>query len=170
MTKRKDSKQRASVAKRTLYYYWQCSKKYKWYAIGTIISTPIVVLIRTILIPLIFANMIEVVSAGIPNDQIISTLLPQGLTLIGLYLAGGVILGWLRVRWCWKYELKVNYELAKLCFDAVSAQSMQFHNNRFLAHSCRRLISLSAPLSASSILSLSIFYISCRCLYSSSPY
>lgn len=131
MTKRKDSKQRASVAKRTLYYYWQCSKKYKWYAIGTIISTPIVVLIRTILIPLIFANMIEVVSAGIPNDQIISTLLPQGLTLIGLYLAGGVILGWLRVRWCWKYELKVNYELAKLCFDAVSAQSMQFHNNRF---------------------------------------
>ena len=131
MTKRKDSKQRASVAKRTLYYYWQCSKKYKWYAIGTIISTPIVVLIRTILIPLIFANMIEAVSAGIPNDQIISTLLPQGLTLIGLYLAGGVILGWLRVRWCWKYELKVIYELAKICFDAVSAQSMQFHNNRF---------------------------------------
>lgn len=131
MTKQINSKQRASVAKRTLYYYWQCSKKYKWYAIGTIISTPIVVLIRTILIPLIFANMIEAVSAGISNDQVVSTLLPQGLALIGLYLAGGVALGWLRVRWCWKYELKVIYELAKKCFDAVSAQSMQFHNNRF---------------------------------------
>ena len=67
MKKRKDSKQRASVAKRTLYYYWQCSKKYKWYAIGTIISTPIVVLIRTVLIPLIFANMIDAIAGGISN-------------------------------------------------------------------------------------------------------
>ena len=59
MKKQHDSKQRASVAKRTLYYYWLCSKKYKWYAIGTIVSTPIVVLIRTTLIPLIFADMID---------------------------------------------------------------------------------------------------------------
>ena len=131
MKKRKDSKQRASVAKRTLYYYWQCSKKYKWYAIGTIISTPIVVLIRTVLIPLIFANMIDAIAEGIPNDQIVPVLLPQGLTLLGLYVAGGVILGWLRVCWCWKYELKVLYDLAAMCFDAVSEQSMQFHNNRF---------------------------------------
>ena len=91
MKKRKDSKQRASVAKRTLYYYWQCSKKYKWYAIGTIISTPIVVLIRTVLIPLIFANMIDAIAGGISNDQIVPVLLPQGLTLLGLYVAGGVI-------------------------------------------------------------------------------
>ena len=126
-----DSKQRASVAKRTLYYYWQSSKKYKWYAIGTIISTPIVVLIRTTLIPLIFANMIDAISAGIPNDQVVPALLPQGLALIGLYLGGSAILGWLRVYWCWKYELKVLYDLATVCFNAVSSQSMQFHSDRF---------------------------------------
>ena len=131
MKKQHDSKQRASVAKRTLYYYWQCSKKYKWYAIGTILSTPIVVLIRTTLIPLIFANMIDAISAGIPNDQIIPTLLPQGLALVGLYFAGSAVLGWLRVYWCWKYELKVLYDLATLCFDTVSSQSMQFHSDRF---------------------------------------
>ena len=91
MTTKQNSKQRASVAKRTLYYYWQCSKKYKWYAIGTIISTPIVVLIRTTLIPLIFANMIDAISAGIPNDQVVPALLPQGLALIGLYLGGKLL-------------------------------------------------------------------------------
>ena len=131
MTKQQNSKRRASVAKRTLYYYWHCSKKYKWYAIGTIISTPIVVLIRTTLIPLIFANMIDAISAGIPNDQVVPTLLPQGLALIGLYLGGSAILGWLRVYWCWKYELKVLYDLATVCFNAVSSQSMQFHSDRF---------------------------------------
>ena len=126
-----DSKQRASVAKRTLYYYWQSSKKHKWYGIGSIISTPIVVLIRTTLIPLIFANMIDAISAGIPNDQIIPVLLPQAIALIALQLGGSAILGWLRVYWCWKYELLVLYDLATLCFDTVSSQSMSFHSDRF---------------------------------------
>ncbi len=130
MTKSNNSKQR-SVVRRTLYYYWQASKKYKWYAIGTLLSTPIVVLIRTTLIPLIFAEMIDEISAGIPNEQIMATLLPQGLLLIGLHLGGSAILGWLRVYWCWRYELLVMYELATQCFDTVSAQSMQFHSDRF---------------------------------------
>ena len=129
--KKHDSKQRASVAKRTLYYYWQSSKKYKWYAIGTIISTPIVVLIRTSLIPLIFAEMIDAISGGLTEDQIIPVLLPKGITLIALYLLGSAILGWLRVYWCWKYELLALYDLGTVCFNAISAQSMQFHSDRF---------------------------------------
>ena len=131
MTTKQNSKQRASVAKRTLYYYWQCSKKYKWYAIGAIITTPIVVLIRTSLIQLIFANMIDTISAGLPNDQFVPVLLPQGLALIGLYLGGSAILGWLRVYWAWKFELKVLYDLGTLCFNAISSQSMRFHSDRF---------------------------------------
>lgn len=131
MTKKKDSKQRAYTAKRTLYYYWQSSKKYKWLAIGAIVTTPIVVLIRTSLIQLIFANMIDTISAGLPSDQFVPVLLPQGLLLIGLYLGGSAVLGWLRIYWCWKFELKVLYDLGTLCFDTISSQSMRFHNNRF---------------------------------------
>ena len=131
MTKKKDSKQRAYTAKRTLYYYWQSFKKYKWLAIGAIVTTPIVVLIRTSLIQLIFANMIDTISAGLPSDQFVPVLLPQGLLLIGLYLGGSAVLGWLRVYWCWKFELKVLYDLGTLCFDTISSQSMRFHNNRF---------------------------------------
>ena len=130
MTQSNNSKQR-SVVRRTLYYYWQASKKYKWYAIGTLVSTQIVVLIRTTLIPLIFAEMIDKISVGIPNEQILPTLLPQGLLLISLHLVGSAILGWLRVYWCWRYELLVMYDLATLCFNTVSAQSMQFHSDRF---------------------------------------
>ena len=126
-----NSKQRASVAKRTLYYYWQSSKKYKWYALGTIISTPIVVLIRTTLIPLIFAEMIDAISGGIAADQIIPVLLPKGITLISLYLVGSAILGWFRVYWCWKYELLALYDLGTVCFNAISTQSMRFHSDRF---------------------------------------
>ena len=126
-----NSKQRASVAKRTLYYYWQSSKKYKWYALGTIISTPIVVLIRTTLIPLIFAEMIDIISSGIAADQIIPVLLPKGITLISLYLIGSAILGWFRVYWCWKYELLALYDLGTVCFNAISTQSMRFHSDRF---------------------------------------
>ena len=129
--KKHDSKQRASVAKRTLYYYWQSSKKYKWYAIGTIISTPIVVLIRTSLIPLIFAEMIDAISGGLTEEQIIPVLLPKGIALIALYLFGSAILGWLRVYWCWKYELLALYDLGTVCFNAISAQSMRFHSDRF---------------------------------------
>ena len=131
MRTKHNSKQRASVAKRTLYYYWQSSKKYKWYAIGTIISTPIVVLIRTSLIPLIFAEMIDAISGGLTEEQIIPVLLPKGIALIALYLFGSAILGWLRVYWCWKYELLALYDLGTVCFNAISAQSMRFHSDRF---------------------------------------
>ena len=126
-----DSKQRASVAKRTLYYYWQSSKKYKWYAIGALLSTPVVVLIRTTLVQLIFASMIEDVSKGIPEDQIIPTLLPKGIALVALQLFVSAILGWLRVYWCWKYELLTLFDLGTVCFDAISKQSMRFHSDRF---------------------------------------
>ena len=130
MTKH-DSKQRASVAKRTLYYYWQSSKKYKWYGIGALVSTPIVVFFRTTLIPLITANMIDTISKGGDSEEMIAALLPQGISLVAAYLVGSAILGWLRVTWAWKYELLTLYDLGRVCFDAVSAQSMQFHSDRF---------------------------------------
>ena len=126
-----DSKQRASVAKRTLYYYWQSSKKYKWYALGAIISTPVVVLIRTTLVQLIFADMIDAIAKGIPQDQIVPVLLPKGIALVSLQLLVSAILGWLRVYWTWKYELLTLFDLGTVCFDTVSKQSMRFHSDRF---------------------------------------
>jgi ATP-binding cassette subfamily B protein len=128
-TRSKEDRRR--VSRRTLHYFWEASKKYKLLAIGTLLSTPIVVVVRTAIIPLVFANMIDKISSGIPNDQIIPTLLPSAIMLIVCHIIGSIILGWLRIRWLWIFELKVMYELATRSFNTVSAQSMQFHSDRF---------------------------------------
>ena len=128
-TKSKEDRRR--VTRRTLHYFWEASKKYKLLAIGTLISTPIVVVIRTAFIPLVFATMIDKISSGIPNDRIIPTLLPSAIMLIVCHVVGSIILGWLRIRWLWIFELKAMYELATKSFNTVSAQSMQFHSDRF---------------------------------------
>lgn len=128
-TRSKEDRRR--VSRRTLHYFWEASKKYKLLAIGTLLSTPIVVVVRTAIIPLVFANMIDKISSGIPNDQVIPTLLPSAIMLIVCHIIGSIILGWLRIRWLWIFELKVMYELATRSFNTVSAQSMQFHSDRF---------------------------------------
>ena len=128
-TRTKEDRRR--VSRRTLHYFWKASKKNRLLAFGTLLSTPIVVVVRTAIIPLIFANMIDKISSGIPNDQIIPTLLPSAIMLIVCHVVGSIILGWLRIRWLWIFELKVMYELATMSFNTVSAQSMQFHSDRF---------------------------------------
>lgn len=129
--KKEEKTRKRAVAMRTLHYYLQAVKKYKWMALGAIIATPIVILIRTTFSSLIFANMIDTVSAGIPNEEIIPTLLPQAILLVLSYVIGSAILGWLRVYWIWKVEIKTNYDLAVTCFNSVCQQSMQFHSDRF---------------------------------------
>jgi len=128
-TRTKEDRRR--VSRRTLHYFWEASKKYRLLALGTLISTPIVVVVRTAIIPLIFANMIDKISSGIPSDQILPALLPGAIMLIVCQIVGSVILGWLRIRWLWIFELKTMYELATKSFNTVSAQSMQFHSDRF---------------------------------------
>lgn len=129
--KKKEKPRKQAVAMRTLHYYWQTVKKYKWLSLGGIIATPIVIFIRTTFASLIFANMIDTVSAGIAPEDILPTLLPQAVLLVLSYVVGCAILGWLRVYWVWKMELKATYDLAVLCFNSVCEQSMQFHSDRF---------------------------------------
>ncbi len=120
-----------STTWRTLHYYWREIVKYKWYSLGTLILTPIVIFIRTILGPLIFADIIGKVAAGIPSDEIIPALLPEAAFYLVIYAVNQLGLHQLRVYWNWKMELLAMYDLYNLCFDTVSAQSMQFHSDRF---------------------------------------
>ena len=128
-TRTKEDRRR--VSRRTLHYYWEATKRHKFFAFGTLIVTPIVVVVRMTLIPYIFACMIDKVSAGIEPDQIIPVLLPYAIEMIACQVIGSIILGWLRIYWVWKFELIAMYELATQCFNTVSAQSMQFHSDRF---------------------------------------
>lgn len=119
------------TTKRTLHYFWREVVKYKWYSLGALISTPVVVFIRVVLGPLIFANLIGKVSDGIQENEIVSELLPQVLIYLGVYSFSSLIIEKLRLYWTWKMEVLAMYDLASLCFDTLSVQSMQFHGDRF---------------------------------------
>lgn len=129
--KKKPKQERKMAFRRTLHYYGIVFKKYKFLTAISIIATPIVVLARNTLIPLIFANMIDRVSAGISAEQIIPELLPQAIALLACHIIGSCLIGWIRVYSLWKMELRAMYDLATMCFDSVCTQSMQFHSDRF---------------------------------------
>ncbi len=125
------NEEKVKTTGRTLHYYWQEVKKYKWYSLGMIISTPIVVFIRAILAPLIFADLIEKASLGLPAEEMLSVAAVEIIGFFVLYVLNKVVLEELRLYWCWKMEVLAMYDLAVNCFTVVNDQSMQFHNDRF---------------------------------------
>ncbi len=131
--KKKDTrgKSKAKTALRTLHYYWREIKKYKWYSLGMVILTPIVVFIRAILAPLIFADLIEKASLGLPAEEMVRTAALEIIGFFVLYVFNKVVLEELRLYWTWKMELLAMYDLGVDCFTVVNDQSMQFHNDRF---------------------------------------
>jgi len=127
----KDQTTEPKTTGRTMFYYWRELKKYKWYALGCILVTPVVVFIRAVLAPLIFADLIEKISQGLPFEQLLATTLTEVIIFFVLFAFNKLVLEELRLYWCWRMELLAMYDLAELCFDTISAQSMQFHSNRF---------------------------------------
>ena len=128
MTDKKDDK---NYTKRTLHYFLGATKKYKGLAIGGVITTPAVIFIRSILAPLLLANMIQIISDGLRGEDLVLAILPEAILLIATTMLRCFILGPLRM-WCvWKMEIKVMYDLSCRAFDTVSEQSMQFHSDRF---------------------------------------
>lgn len=130
MTKKKKGEQR-KLTLRTLYYYWQATKRHKGLFVTSILVTPIVVASRTVLVPFFTADIIGKVSAGVDPVAEWSAFAPSIFGLLACYLLGSELLGHIRIWAVWKLELKVAYDLATYCFDKVCTQSMSFHSNRF---------------------------------------
>lgn len=128
------SKQKSEKSKtvgRTLHYFWREIVKYKWYTLGCMIITPIVVFIRAILAPMIFADLIEKASLGLPVSEILELAFWEVVAFMLLYTVNKLVFEELRLYWCWKMEMLAMYDLAMQCFNTVSEQSMQFHSDRF---------------------------------------
>lgn len=130
-TKKTSEQPVKSTVKRTLHYYWQVIWKYKWYALGCFLITPVVVFIRAILAPMIFADLIDKATRGLPLDQLIPMVLGELILFGALFIFNKLVLEELRLVWCWKMELMAMRDLADTCFTTVSEQSMQFHSDRF---------------------------------------
>lgn len=117
--------------RRTLHYYWQEIKKYKWLSLISFALTPLVIAIQNILGVWIFADIVGKVSDGVSSEEIMSSLLPEAVFYFVIYGINQLVLHQLRLYLNWKMELLAMYDLYNLCFNTVSAQSMQFHNDRF---------------------------------------
>lgn len=130
-----------TTVKRTLHYFWQANKKYKWYFIALFLITPITIFVRTVLSPLVIANVIDLLSSAKPEELInpgnifqiplVAKILPQGIFLVLSQLIGNHVLSNIRVYLVWKMELLVINDLSMQCFDTINNQSMQFHSDRF---------------------------------------
>jgi len=80
---------------------------------------------------LIFADLIEKASLGLPAEELLGMAAVEIIGFFVLYVLNKVVLEELRLYWCWKMEVLAMYDLAVSCFTVVNDQSMQFHNDRF---------------------------------------
>lgn len=131
ITKKANKKQGHGVALRTMHYYWQAMKKYKWWAVGAFVFTPITIFIRNMWGPIVFADLIDKVSRGLSANEIVETSAAQVLVFLVSYIISKLLIDEARLYCCWKMQLLVIKDLLDMGFETVAEQSMQFHNNRF---------------------------------------
>ena len=122
---------KSNITRRTLHYYWQEIKKYKWLSLGFFILSPLVIFIRNILSVFVFADIIDKVSSGLTEEQIFTIVLPEVLIYLAIAVVNSLLFEKLRLYCCWKMELLAMRDLDNMAFNTICAQSMQFHNDRF---------------------------------------
>lgn len=120
-----------NVTKRTLHYFWQEIKKYKWLSLGFFILSPAVIFIRNVLSVFVFADIIDKVSSGLTEEQVFTIVLPEVLIYLAIAIINSLLFEKLRLYCCWKMELLSMRDLDNMSFTTVCEQSMQFHNDRF---------------------------------------
>ncbi len=117
--------------KRTLYYYWQEIKQYKFIFWLLILLLPLRILIGNILQPYIFAAIVEKIGQITPETQIWATF---GYWII-FFILSEFISGYILLRFqfyqIWKLESNIQKTLREKTFERLNQHSMTFHNDRF---------------------------------------
>lgn len=126
-----ENKSKKNCTRRTLHYFLGATKKYKGLAAGGLVTTPVVIFLRSILTPILLADMIQIVSEGLRGGALFQALIPKAILLIAVAMLRSFIVGPLRLWFVWKMEIKAMYDLSCEAFNTVAAQSMQFHSDRF---------------------------------------
>ena len=126
-----EKKSEKNCTKRTLHYFFGATKKYKGLAAGGLVTTPVVIFLRSILTPILLADMIQTVSDGLRGEALFQALIPKAILLVAVSMLRSFIVGPLRLWFVWKMEIKAMYDLSCEAFNTVAAQSMQFHSDRF---------------------------------------
>lgn len=120
-----------STAARTLYYYGRTvMKHWPYFFLGILASFGYAYCLTFLNAQAVSKIIDRVAEGGIAPDQVFSTFMPYIVMLVVANLVGQIC-SKLQDYAVWKLEILGYYDLSTLVFDALSNQSMTFHNSRF---------------------------------------
>lgn len=120
------------IARRTLHYYWQETKRQGRYLLPILIVMPAAMFLNIYATAWIMSDVINRLTENPPaTDQVLAVFGPHLALYAGAMIVGELIFWRLVLFLAWKGEVRGMYNLRKQCFDHLSEQSMHFHNNKF---------------------------------------
>ena len=120
-----------STAKRTIYYYGKTLlKHWPFFFLGILMSFGYAYCLTFLNAKAVSMIVDRVTQGGITAENVFSTFMPAIILLIVANVIGQVC-SKLQDYAVWKLEILGYYDLSTLVFDALSNQSMTFHNSRF---------------------------------------
>jgi len=123
--------QMPSTARRTLHYYWQVTKRHLGLFVALILSTIGFSALLTYGNTYVMGLIVDRVSASpVASSEVFHVFGPYIVALVLINLLGQTC-SKLQDYTTFKLEIAVSYDLATMCFDALSNQSLSFHSSRF---------------------------------------
>ncbi|MDO4902508.1 MAG: ABC transporter ATP-binding protein [bacterium] len=116
-----------SVIAETLKIYWRATKKYKFHALAVAILIPLGIILNAYVSPLIVAQVINKLQAGVPQDQLWQVFSPLIFAGAGIYIFSELFV-WRAGIWIlWKMQMRIYHDLYEEAFEKMVNQSMSFH-------------------------------------------
>lgn len=120
-----------TLTTRTLYYYWQATRRHLGLFISVVLSTVGFVGFLTYGNPYVMSLIVDKVSAGpIDSNDVLNAFWPYITALILINICGQAC-SKLQDYTLWRLEIAVAYDLATSCFETLASQSMSFHSNSY---------------------------------------
>ncbi|MGI6218058.1 MAG: ABC transporter ATP-binding protein [Coriobacteriales bacterium] len=114
-----------------MHYYVEVTRKHRGYFWLAMLSTIGFVFLLTYANAWILAEIVDIISTQtVAADEVFIVFGPYIAMLI-IANAGGQACSKLQDYAAWKLEIAAAYDLATMCFDTLSNQSMTFHSNKF---------------------------------------
>lgn len=116
----------------TLRLFWSVVRDYKRFFIPVLLLQPVAIFLTSYAGMLIISMVVNrLTSEQIPADQLLNTFFPYIAAFVGAVALGELVVWRVVLYLQWTMADRVVYQLNRRVFDALSEQSMEFHNNRF---------------------------------------
>lgn len=120
-----------SSTQRTLYYFWQVTRRHSGLFALLIIATILFIALLSYGNPYVMSLVVDRVSgSAVAPDQVFEVFAPYIIALIAINIAGQLA-SKLQDYSLYRLEIAASYDLATMSFDALCNQSMSFHSDRF---------------------------------------